>query len=67
MGCCRNDAPALTLAEDTPMPIETRVVLRDKLPLPPNDMIELDADSIAAVAGGLNPQPLPPGRVERLD
>ena len=32
---------------------------------PAKAMVELDAESIAAVAGGLNPQPLPPGDVLR--
>lgn len=35
--------------------------------LPPADrpsVFELDGPSIAAVAGGINPQPLPPGRNE---
>jgi hypothetical protein len=40
--------------QDAPTPVETAPV-------------ELDEASIAAVAGGLNPQPLPPGRAMRLD
>ena len=31
------------------------------------EMFELDGPSIAAVAGGLNPQPLPPRVEPRLD
>lgn len=46
----------------------------EELPPSPNqslspefDMAELDPSSIAMVAGGINPQPLPPERAQRLD
>jgi hypothetical protein len=64
--CC-DEAAALS-TEHKPMPksdADSRSST-DQSPLLPIGMVELDEASIAAVAGGLNPQPLPPGRL-RLD
>ena len=46
---------------------DTLPAFTDAALLQTSDMIELDAVSIDAVAGGINPQPLPPSHVERLD
>jgi hypothetical protein len=40
--------------------------LQDQIPPQLPDIVELDEHALVAVAGGLNPQPLPPG-VVRLD
>ena len=39
----------------------------DKTQTPVTAVVELDEASVAMVAGGLNPQPLPPGRAIRFD
>jgi hypothetical protein len=39
----------------------------DQAPVPAIPVAELDEASVAAVAGGINPQPLPPGRHPSLD
>lgn len=38
----------------------------DQMPAPAAGIVELDQFAIAAVAGGLNPQPLPPMRALRF-
>ncbi len=45
---------------------ETSVFEENQNDPPGTGMIELDAASVEVVAGGLNPQPEPPGRSEHF-
>lgn len=47
------------------MPNYTQDTTKEQIAVP--RMVELEQASIVAVAGGINPQPLPPRSPERLD